>query len=521
MSEVEVHKTKLIVPLIAGDPPLSLQVDQAMQRGGDIVELRADLIGDVTAIEDLLLRPRSIPYILTIRAAGEGGGWDGAEDERIALFERLGLHLPGYVDVEYAAWMRSANLRQKIGLVCNSGVPIPGSRAKNNLILSHHDFRRTPRESDLAALLVDMKKVPAAVYKIACHAAEASDGLCLLSLAAPGHGNLMVMGMSEGGLCTRVACRKLGLWGTYAALANGSESAPGQPSIDAMRRLYRWDAIDRETRFFGVIGWPVSHSRSPAIHNAAMAAAGINGAYLPMPAKPTMDSFRRLMDQMSVSTGRCFRGFSVTIPHKENAFAWLAENQFAISPIARRSGAVNTLTRTDGDHWTGDNTDAQAAWSLISEKVPDARHRKFLILGAGGVARGVLAALVEVGIEPIIVNRTEERAQRLSEEVGGAWRQWRDRANAAADVVINCTSVGMTPNIQDTPFPAAGLRPGMVVFDTVYTPADTHLLQDARARGCRTIDGAALFLQQAALQFSTWHGRPAPLEIMSSSLANP
>lgn len=519
MPESQSENTRLIVPLISGDPCLHKQVDRAIERGADLVELRMDLIGDIAAVEDLLRRPRSIPYILTIRLAEEGGGWDEGEDERIALFERLGLLMPGYIDVEYAAWMRSEKLRLKIGLLCDTGNRQSGNGLKNMLILSQHDFRRTPMDRELGQLLLNMRKVPAAVHKIACYAAEASDGLRLLSVGGLGQPDLILMGMGEAGICTRIASRQQKRWGTYAALEIGSESAPGQPSIDTMQRLFRWDSINADTRFFGVIGWPVAHSRSPAIHNAAMAADGINGVYVPMPTKPTQESYRRLLTQVCQCEGPIFRGFSVTIPHKEHAFAWLEENQFEISTIARRCGAVNTLIRTGAKSWTGDNTDAAAARALIQNYVPRFGKCRFLILGAGGVARAVLAALLQAGLDPIICNRTDDRARILTRDIGGKLQPWNERTVLDADVVINCTSVGMSPNVEESPYPAASLRRGMIVFDTVYTPANTRLLEEARAAGCTTIDGTEFFLRQAGLQYELWHSRPAPIEVMRSALS--
>lgn len=518
MPESQSEHTRLIVPLISGDPCLHKQVDRAIERGADLVELRVDLIRDVAALEDLLRRPRSIPYILTIRLAEEGGAWDGSEDERISLFERLGPLMPGFIDVEFAAWMRSEKLRLKVGLLCEPGNGELVNGLRNKLILSQHDFRLTPVDQELDQLHLKIQKVSAAVHKIACYAAEASDGLRLLSVGALGQRNLMLMGMGEGGICTRVASRQQKRWGTYAALESGSESAPGQPSIDTMQRLFRWNSINADTKFFGVIGWPVSHSRSPAIHNAAMAADGINGVYLPMPTKPTQESFRRLMSQVRRLAVTSFRGFSVTIPHKEHAFAWLEENQLEISTIARRCGAVNTLIRTGSESWAGDNTDAAAARAIIQKYVPDFVGSKFLILGAGGVARAVLAALLEVGIEPMICNRTDDRARILTKDVGGKVQYWTERAALGADVVINCTSMGMTPDVEESPLPAESLHRGMVVFDTVYTPSNTRFLQEARAAGCTTIDGIEFFLRQAALQYELWHARPAPIEVMRSAL---
>lgn len=515
--------TMLAVPLTRCDPPLEVQLDTALAAGAELVELRVDQIGDADAVARLLETRPTGRFVLTVRGRDEGGAWDGDDAERIALIERLGLLTPGYVDVELATWRRSANLRQKVGLVCRrTDHPADADeRRKNKLILSMHDFSGIP--DDLEARFAELAETPAAVVKIAVAAGDACDALRVLDLLhrhAAAH-PVIALGMGEGGLLTRVLARKFGAFLSFAALQAGGESAPGQPTIEDMRNLYGWDRIAPPTRVFGVIGWPVSHSRSPHVHNAAMQAAGIDGVYVPAPVRPTYEAFAAFMDGVEARPWLDASGFSVTIPHKEHALLWLEQRGGEISPLTRGCGAVNTLVRTPHG-WRGENTDGAAALAALSDALGwsgDARPEGLVeVLGAGGAARAVAAALRECGAAVVVTNRTPERAERLAAELGCGVRPWEQRAAADVDAIIQCTRVGMTPDAAESPVPAERLRPDLIVLDTVYTPRQTRLLREARERGATTIDGGEMFLRQAAAQFRLWHGRDPDAAVMRAAL---
>ncbi len=515
------QRTLLAVPLTSLDPPLGAQVRAAQAAGADLVELRVDLLGDVAAVETLLQQPRALPMILTIRTAAEGGAWTGDEAERIALLERLGLLVPGFVDVECATWQRSANVRQKIGLVAD----VPGhatARARNRLIVSHHDCQATP--ADLSPVFDALAATPAHIHKVVFTARDATDALRVLielHRRAPQHPTI-ALAMGEAGLVTRVLARKFGAFLTFATLHAGGESAPGQPTLTALRDLYRWDDLGPSTRVYGVLGWPVGHSRSPHIHNAALRAAGIDAVYVPLPVRPTWAEFAAFMDAVQRNPDLDFWGFSVTLPHKEHALRWLEEQGGEIEPLARRCGAVNTLLRHADGTSSGHNTDVlgvvAALRALPDWASADWRGRRAAVLGAGGVARAVVVALADRGCQVTIFNRTAERARRLADEFNCASEEWNARAESPADLLVNCTSVGLAPHVAETPCPDDALRPGLTVFDTVYHPAETRLLRSARARGCATVGGVEMFLHQAAAQFELWHGRSIALDVLRGAL---
>lgn len=516
--------TRIAVPLVAAAPDLKQQIDEAVALGADLVELRVDLIEDVEAVAAVLAGKRDVPIILTIRSQDEGGAWDGEDAERIALFERLGLELPGYVDVEYATWQRSSNLRQKIGLVCETQSGEPINRPLNKLILSHHNFEATPE--DVGEVLRRLQAEPAAVAKAAFMPADASDSVRILDALRQSAGvkPTIVLGMGEAGLMTRVLARKFGGWLTFASLAAQQESAPGQPTIETLRQLYRWESLNAATRVLGLIGWPVGHSKGPALHNAAMATAGVDGVYLPLPVEPTRVAFDRFMNLVANADWLDVAGFSVTLPHKTHAREWLEQQQAAVSESAMRTGAVNTLIRHQDGSWSGDNTDVDGILAALSRAPSladeDWSGREVLVLGAGGVARAIVVAVQSRGAQVTLVNRSSQRAEALAVELGCEARPWEQREQISGDVVINGTSLGMWPNVDDSPLVGDSLKPGMVVFDTVYNPLETKLLNIAKSHGCETITGDHMFLAQAARQFELWHGVAPDLNTMRTALAN-
>lgn len=520
--------TLLAVSLVRSDPPLAGQVRSAVAAGAELVELRVDLIGEVERVAELLRQPHPVPYILTIRPAHEGGAWDGGEADRIALIERLGLLAPGFVDVELSTWARSANVRQKVGLVCRTGaVDDPrastesAERSKNRLILSHHDHRATPGELD--AVFDALAAVPAAIGKAVFAADDATDCLRVLEqLARRGKQRpLIALALGEAGAASRVLARKLGAFLSFAALQRGAESAAGQSTVAELRQRFGWDSISPGSRVYGLVGWPTVHSRGPDVHNAAMRTAGIDGVYVTFPVQPTAEHFAAFMARVDASRWLDLYGLSVTIPHKEHALQWLKRSGGRVSQTAMRCGAVNTLWRGAAG-WEGDNTDATGVLAALNgcawASRGGLRGKRAAILGAGGVARAVLAALVEQGCEVTVFNRSLERAAGLSREFACSVAPWGQRVTIGADLVVNCTSVGMHPDVDATPLPAGALRPEMLVFDTVYAPAQTRLVREAGERGCATLGGVELFLAQAAEQFERWHGCAAPRETMRSAL---
>jgi shikimate dehydrogenase len=253
----------------------------------------------------------------------------------------------------------------------------------------------------------------------------------------------------------------------------------------------------------GVIGMPVTHSRSPTIHNFWLNAYGIRGAYVPLAVRP-----ERLKDALAGLVALGFRGCNVTMPHKQTAMQLLDR----VNDTARRIDAVNTVVVEEDGSLTGFNNDGngfvQSLKDAKSEWRADAGPT--LLLGAGGASRAVVVALLENGAQRIrIANRTPEKAQAIADEFGPAVTTvaWDDRAAALADValLVNCTDRGMVGK-GALEIDLARLNPATLTADLIYTPLETPFLADARARGCMTVNGLGLLLNQARLAFKAWFG---------------
>jgi shikimate dehydrogenase len=261
------------------------------------------------------------------------------------------------------------------------------------------------------------------------------------------------------------------------------------------------------TRICCLIGDPVEHSLSPLIHNAAFKALGLNYAYITLQASDA---------GQAIDTVRTngIRGASITTPHKVNALKYLDR----LDPAARKIGAVNTIINDNG-RLTGYNTDGDAALKAL-EEVTDLGGKRVVLVGSGGAALAIAAALKEETANLIILNRTEAKAKELADKGGALDAGGLDKISlvAKADILINATTVGMSPNIEDTVVPREFLHDHLTVFDIVYNPKETRLLREALASGCTVVYGYKMLLYQAAKQFKLFTGHPAPLKVMESVL---
>jgi shikimate dehydrogenase len=263
------------------------------------------------------------------------------------------------------------------------------------------------------------------------------------------------------------------------------------------------------TRLLGVCGWPVAHSRSPEMHNAALAAVGLPGwryLRLPLPEELFAETVRAL-------PAAGFRGVNVTIPHKEAALA-LADTA---SDAARAIGAANTLTFEPDGAIAADNTDAPGLLAALPERWSPA-GRTALVLGAGGAARAAVWALVGAGAADVAVwNRTAERARALADAFGARAVE----QPPPAEIVVNCTSVGLVDTaatFKALPLRADSLSAGSCVVDMVYRKGGTRLLEAARTQGADVVDGLEILVAQGAASFERWTGRTAPRQAMREAV---
>ena len=451
---------------------------------GDAAELRLDAMAEFDLARILAAPP--CPVIVTYRPRREGGLYDGPEEDRLAVLRdaaRLGAR---YIDVEHDA------------------ISSLGDVPTEKIIISYHDHEKTP--ADLARTHARLAKTGAAVVKVAATANHILDTLPVLRILRDATVPTIALSMGERGVLTRVLAAKFGAFLTYAAAESGPQAAPGQVSARDMRDLYRVGSIGPGTQVYGVIADPVGHSLSPRIHNAAFAEIDRDAVYLPLWVEGDAAAFVQAMREFD------FRGYSVTIPHKQTVMA-AAD---CVEPLAARIGAVNTLRRRDDGTLFATNTDWTAGVAAIEAVVGEGwlEGKRALIVGAGGVGRAMAFGLAQRGALVTLADVDEVRAEALAAEAGVSHVAHTEMTTPACDILLNCTPVGMHPKTDASSVPREMLREGLVVYDAVYNPAETRLLTEAREAGCRTVCGIDHFVRQAVEQFELWTGAPAPVETM-------
>jgi shikimate dehydrogenase len=263
--------------------------------------------------------------------------------------------------------------------------------------------------------------------------------------------------------------------------------------------------INGATELYGIMGNPVVHSLSPAMHNGAFGALGLNKVYLPF---GVQDVARAMTGLRALG----IKGVSVTIPHKQAVMAHLD----SLDPVAEKIGAVNTLV-INNNAIHGANTDWLGANRALSEKI-NLQGASVLLLGAGGSARAIGFGLLEAGASLTIASRTQEKGQDLAKLLGCSWLPLAEADNITADILVNATSLGMAPQQELSPIAREALANFQVVMDIVYAPLATRLLQEAGQAGCQTVNGLAMLLYQGAAQFELWTSLQAPVEVMRQSL---
>ena len=462
------------------------------EQQAELVELRVDWLRTRPDI-GRLLKDRPTPVVVTCRRKEDRGLWRGTEEQRLASLREAIVSGAEYVDLEVDVAKQ---------------VPRYGDTKR---IVSHHNFEDTP--SDLFDIYEKMKDCDPDVIKLITMANCPSDNVRVLELLEAADVPTVAFCMGEFGTLSRILCGRYGAPFTYAGFSRERELAPGQLTLTDVRNLYGYNRITKSTRVFGVLGDPVAHSLSPVLHNAAFRKTDFDGVYLPLRI-PTelLDETIREFNKLDLE------GYSVTIPHKEAVLdlADVADEQ------SDEVGAANTLYRKDNS-WHATNTDYDAIVETVqeglgSEDADGLDRKRVLILGAGGVARAAAQAMLDQGASVVITNRTRKRSKLLSAEMDCKFLEWSNRGSEMCDVLINCTSVGMHPNLDDSPYEEHWLRQEMLVFDTVYTPENTLLLKQARERGCRTVSGIRMFVRQAAKQFELFTGQEAPLTYLEETL---
>ncbi len=457
--------------------------------GAQLVELRLDYIRRSVNCKRLL-QERPCPTIATCRRPHEGGKWMRSEDDRLVLLRTAIADGADYIDLE-------SDIAGKI--------PRYGETKR---IISYHNFHETPE--DLEAIHDMMCRLDPDIIKIATMANNPLDNLRALRLCRSARFPTVAFCMGAMGLPSRILCGKFGAPFTYATFNTERIMAPGQLTQDELIEDYRYEEIDKDTKILGIIADPVAHSLSPQIHNALIRKAELNMLYLPfrVPAE-YLDEFMEHCGELDVA------GLSVSIPHKQA----ILKHINALDDLSAGIKAANTVVFR-GNGTLGFNTDCNAALESLKEALPTRYEdrpfagQRVLILGSGGAARTIGYGLHREGAKVLICTRDYRKGDTLATELQCKSLDWAGRANAECDVLINATSVGMHPNLDESPFEAKWFDKSMLVFDVVYNPEQTLFIKQARAAGCPTVTGVDMFVRQAARQFEMFTGANADKDLI-------
>jgi 3-dehydroquinate dehydratase/shikimate dehydrogenase len=464
-----------------------LATGESMARDNPFMEFRLDYLKQplaaLTKIHRFLETHQYVTAIGTCRRADNGGKFKGslaAELEVLTKARAAGCQL---VDLE----LQSA-LKAKPDAIARL-------RSRAGLILSFHDFRAT---RNLDETLEKMLKIHADFYKVVSTATTLFDNVTMMKFVQARSDKHALVGlcMGEQGIISRVLSARAGSVFTFGAISSDLKTAPGQVSTRDLRSIYRIEQVDAATRVYGVAGDPVEHSLSPVIMNAAMRRENVNSVYLPLHAK-TMKDLIHCVREIPL------HGLSITMPYKQAILAHLDNTDAHTAKI----GACNTVVRGQDGKLYGFNTDVAGVLRPLEQRLT-IDGAKILVIGAGGAARAAVFGLRERGAEVWVMNRTSAKGQKLARQAKAKSIKRADLRKIAFDVIINATPIGMG-NARDCPLKDEEIK-ARVVFDMVYDPVETHLLQVARAKGIAVIPGVEMFVQQAARQFEIWTGKPAP-----------
>ena len=449
----------------------------------DLVELRLDTVSDPSAAGALAGRKK--PVIVTCRHESQGGHFKGSEDERRAILSEAISLGAEYVDLEWRA-------------SCAGLMEMTGGR---RVILSHHDFGGMP--ADLDSLSREMLGSGAEIVKLAVTAHSLADTLTLREIGRNTRVPVLLIAMGDPGIASRVLAGWMGSAWTYA----GNGVAPGQISQQRLQDEFAFRRIGARTAVYGVLGKPIGHSVSPAMHNAAFRAVHLDAVYLPLAASD-------FEDFMQFAAAVNLAGASVTAPFKVNAF----ERADECDPVSRRIQSVNTLRR-EGGRWNACNTDLTGFLTPLESAMP-LHGARATVMGAGGAARSVSMALSSAGAAVTISARREDQARSVAALTGARVAPWPPEP-ASWDLLVNATPVGTKPHVDASPLPGNyPFRGGTTVYDLVYNPPYTRLLEDAERARCRIIGGLDMLIAQAQAQFEWWTGRrPADRVMRDAAMA--
>lgn len=468
-----------------------LDIAASMAQDNPFLEFRLDYLKQpipaLSKFRRFLETHQYVTAVATCRRADNGGKFKGSLASQFEALSKAAAAGCQIVDLELESAQKAkpealARLRKSAGLM-----------------ISFHDFRAT---RNLEQTLEKMRKTPADFYKIATTASTLSDNVAMMKFLQTESDKHALVGlcMGEQGMISRVLGVRAGSVFTFGSVSAEQKTAPGQVSARDLRSIYRIEQVDAATRVYGVAGDPIEHSLSPVIMNTALRRENVNAVYVALHAKT-------LKDLLNCVREIPLHGLSVTMPYKQAILEHLDNTDSHTASI----GACNTVVRGQDGRLYGFNTDTAGVVRPLEQRIAIDKA-KVLVLGAGGAARAAVFGLKERGAEVWILNRTTEKAQKLARQAKARAIKRADLKKMSFDVIVNSTPIGMGPT-RECPLKDDEIQ-AKVIFDMVYDPVETRLLQVARAKGISVIPGVEMFVHQAARQFEIWTGKPAPAQDM-------
>ncbi|KAJ6694239.1 hypothetical protein OIU85_004972 [Salix viminalis] len=484
-----------------------IDMQSAKAQGADAVEVRLDFIDSFQPSHDLetIIRNKPLPVIIVYRPRWEGGQYEGDEHTRLEAL-RLAHDLGAdYIDVELKV---ASDL---VGEVKNK------HQAGGKVIVSSYLNGATPSKEDLGHLVARMQATGADIIKVVSNADDITELERIFHLLSRSEVPVVAYSLGERGLISQLLSPKFG--GAFVYGAMEGNSIPGLPTLDNLRETYKVENINSDTKVFGLVSKPVSHSKGPILHNLTFRHANYNGIYVPM----FVDDLKEFFE---VYTSIEFAGYSVGFPYKEAVVQFCDE----VHPLAKSIGAVNTIIRKPGDgKLIGYNTDCEGSIAAIEDALKEQKSingaslnsplagKQFVVAGAGGAGRAIAVGAKSRGARVIIFDIDLARAESLAQVVSGEAQHFESLAHFQPEngaILANATPIGMHPSADRIPVAEATLGSYQLVFDAVYTPRKTRLLKDADAAGAITVSGVEMFLRQAIGQFNLFTGREAPKDFM-------
>jgi len=466
----------------------------------DVIELRFDCLR-TNEIKNAIEKLREIDkeYLVTFRPQEQGGKRELSLRERLKFWEFILF----WANKEKNLWV---DFEFDLSFIVNL--------EKTLTIASSHDFSRLAE--NLPATYEIFSITNADVLKIAIQADDIADSIAvwnLLGRAKKENKRIIPIAMGEAGKWTRILGLAHGAFMTYAAIEDGKETAPGQISARDLIETYRVKELNERTEIYGIVGNPVAHSLSPYIHNAAFKFHNLDAVYIPFKVKNLDEFVAKFIRRETREIELNFKGFSVTIPHKQAIIKHLD----SIDETAEKIGAVNTVKIIEGE-LHGYNTDAQGFVEPLKNVYGNLKNVKVAVLGSGGAARACLYALRQAEAEVTIFARDIEKAKVLADEFQASFSDLKSEISdfKFSDVVINATPLGTIGGLEnETPVAADQLKTIHLAYDLVYNPFETRFLREAKSVGIPTIGGLAMLIGQATAQFKIWTELDPPMKEMS------